>query len=642
MPYTRSISQEKENAGSLDLAEIKFCRNVIVNQNMKRNLFSLGVILCLGTCLVAQNNVSYNINNVPIGGGYNTAFGLQSLTVSIGARNSALGYEALKANTNGFFNTGIGVQALTANTVGAFNTAIGMQSMSATTTGFANSGLGYQTLFSNVSGAYNAASGLVSLSANTTGSNNTAHGAASLYTNTTGSNNTALGYYADVTAANLTNATAIGNEAKVSASNTIQLGNNAVTAVYAGTGTTAKLIAGGLQVTGGAPAPGKVLMSDAAGNATWQTAGAGGSGWSMMGNAGTVDGTNFIGTTDNVALSFRMNNQPAGRIESTNNGNTCFGYRSGNLPGGSGAKNTAIGYYALQANTAGRENVATGYNALKANLGGYYNTASGFGALEANTNAYYNTATGYASLANNTIGGSNTATGSSALYYNTNGFQNTAAGYFALYGNISGAQNTSTGSVSLLANGSGSNNVADGYASLVVNSTGNQNVAIGANALSINTTGSNNTGLGYYADVSTNNLNNATAVGANAVVNASNKVRIGSPAVTVVEGPVAYTISDGRFKTNIEEADVKGLDFIQRLRPVVYNMDTRKFQEFLTQNMADSVKVASLRKKWSKPPRKPAMTLMAYTYPKTKTTITASPTANLSCHWSRECKSNKP
>ena len=32
-------------------------------------------------------------------------------------------------------------------------------------------------------------------------------------------------------------------------------------------------------------------------------------GWSLLGNAGTVDGTNFIGTTDNVPLNLRVNNR---------------------------------------------------------------------------------------------------------------------------------------------------------------------------------------------------------------------------------------------------------------------------------------------------------------------------------------------
>ncbi len=550
---------------------------------MKKNLFTTGLLLLIATASFAQQNVSYNINNIPIGGTRCTAMGFQSLTVSTGWSNSAVGYDALKVNTTGSFNTAMGVQALSANI-----------------SGIANTGYGYQSLLSNVSGGYNSATGMVSLNANTTGSNNSASGVAALYSNTTGTGNTALGYYADVTVGNLSNATAIGNEAKVGASNTIQLGNSAVTAVYAGTGTTAKVIAGGLQITGGTLAAGRVLTSDAAGNATWQVLPSGGGGWSLLGNSGTVSGTHFVGTTDNVALNFRVNNQPAGRIEGVSNGNTCFGYKTGNLVIGTGARNTAMGYLALQSNTIGRENVANGYNALSANTSGYYNTANGFGALEANTTAYYNTATGYAAMANNTTGGSNTATGSSALYYNNTGINNTAAGYYALYGNTSGAYNTSTGYASMMTNSIGANNVSDGAFTLASNSTGNQNAAVGANALFDNTTGSNNTGLGYNASVSVGTLNNATVLGASAVVNASNKVRIGNPAVTVVEGSVAYTfISDGRFKNNISADDVKGLDFINRLRPVVYNLDTRKLQDFLTKNMADSVRAQYLKQDFS-------------------------------------------
>lgn len=36
---------------------------------------------------------------------------------------------------------------------------------------------------------------------------------------------------------------------------------------------------------------------------------------SLSGNAGTVDGINFIVTIDNVPLSVRVNNQQAGRID---------------------------------------------------------------------------------------------------------------------------------------------------------------------------------------------------------------------------------------------------------------------------------------------------------------------------------------
>jgi hypothetical protein len=51
-----------------------------------------------------------------------------------------------------------------------------------------------------------------------------------------------------------------------------------------------------------------------------------------------------------------------------------------------------------------------------------------------------------------------------------------------------------------------------------------------------NTTGSDNTALGFHADVPyPSNLSNATAIGAYAVVDASNKIRLGNTAVTVVE-----------------------------------------------------------------------------------------------------------
>jgi hypothetical protein len=573
-----------------------------VNQKskMKKNLLLLSMVLLCVTATFAQSNVSYNINNVPIGATYSTAFGFQSLISTTGARNSALGYEALKANTSGFCNTGIGERALTANTWGAFNTAVGSQTMIANSTGIANTAHGYQTLYNNTSGNYNTASGLVSLQYNTTGLNNTGHGAATLLTNTIGSGNTALGYYADVTTNNLSNATAIGNEAKVSASNTIQLGNNAVTAVYAGTGTTAKLIAGGLQVTGGTLAAGKVLVSDALGNATWQTLPSGGGAWSLTGNAGTSSATNFIGTTDNVSLNFRVNNQPAGRIESYNTQNTCIGYKSGNVVVGVGARMVAIGFEALQANIHGIENTATGYQALYANTDGIANTANGFSALKANTTGFTNTAFGNVALFTNTTGSYNTAVGGNALANNNTGSYNTASGFLALEVNGIGANNAGFGCAALNFNTTGSFNSASGRGALAGSTTGSQNTAMGANALWDNVTGNNNTALGYYANVSTGNLTNASAVGANAVVNASNKVRIGNTTVTVIEGQVPFSNpSDGRFKNNISEEDVKGLDFINRLRPVVYNLDTRKFQEFLTKNMSDSVRAQYLDKDFS-------------------------------------------
>jgi len=89
-----------------------------------------------------------------------------------------------------------------------------------------------------------------------------------------------------------------------------------------------------------------------------------------------------------------------------------------------------------------------------------------------------------------------------------------------------------------------------------------------------NTTGSNNTFLGYGANALTNNLANATAVGANAIVNASNKVRIGNTSVTVIEGQVDWSFpSDLRYKKDVRDLPL-GLDLILQLRPVEYRLRT--------------------------------------------------------------------
>jgi trimeric autotransporter adhesin len=82
------------------------------------------------------------------------------------------------------------------------------------------------------------------------------------------------------------------------------------------------------------------------------------------------------------------------------------------------------------------------------------------------------------------------------------------------------------------------------------NTTGTENLFAGNQSGSTNTTGGQHTILGYFADVSSaGNLQNATAIGYNTIVNASNKVRLGNAAVTVIEGQVAYTnASDKRLK----------------------------------------------------------------------------------------------
>jgi hypothetical protein len=81
---------------------------------------------------------------------------------------------------------------------------------------------------------------------------------------------------------------------------------------------------------------------------------------------------------------------------------------------------------------------------------------------------------------------------------------------------------------------------------------GLQNTASGTDALISNTTGNSNTAIGAFADVSAGNLNNATAIGEGAIVNNSNKIRLGNTSVTVIEGQVAFTNVSDKPKTKKE------------------------------------------------------------------------------------------
>jgi hypothetical protein len=339
-------------------------------------------------------------------------------------------------------------------------------------------------------------------------------------------------------------------------------------------------------------------------------------GWSLRGNAGTISGTNFIGTTDNQALNFRVNNEKSGRI-GLGDMSTFLGYQAGNndnLMNGT----TFIGYQAGFSNTTGFANTSIGNGALYSNTTGSYNTASGSNALSNNTTGSYNTASGYQALYSNTTGDNNTASGYRALYLNTTGFENTASGSNALYSNTEGSGNTASGAYALQSNTTGDDNTASGVNSLYSNTTGHDNTAIGRAALYYNTTGSYNTSCGRFALYDNSTQSNNTAVGYNAGSyytftqgtflgsdaypnnnngytnvmglgyqarpTASNSVRVGNSSVTAIGGFANWTnVSDGRFKKNVSE-DVKGLEFILKLRPVTYNLAVHDLAAYLKED----------------------------------------------------------
>ncbi|MFH1120704.1 MAG: tail fiber domain-containing protein [Bacteroidota bacterium] len=407
-------------------------------------------------------------------------------------------------------NIFLGLGAGQINTGGQGNTAIGEHSLFSNTDGTFNTAFGYEALYSNTSGIFNTATGYQSLYYNTTGSYNTANGLGAMAYNSTGNNNSASGYQALALNTTGNDNTATGNQTLYS---NISGSNNT---------------ASGHQ--------------------------------SLYSNLTGIDNT----AEGHMALYSNTN---------------------GNI-------NTAIGTNALYFNTTGSANTAMGYGALYTNTTATYNSAVGGLALYNNISGNNNVAIGNYSLYSNTIGNDNTASGVQALYYNTTGEENTASGYQALYSNITGEQNTATGYQALYFNTFGIGNTANGYAALGLNTigigniaigwkalfnntTGNNNIGIGELALNYNTTGNHNIAIGPHSGVAPNfpNLSNTIGIGNDDYQHgASNQVVIGNASMLVIAGKVGWSVlSDARIKNTVKE-DVKGLDFILKLRPVTYHI----------------------------------------------------------------------
>ena len=248
--------------------------------------------------------------------------------------------------------------------------------------------------------------------------------------------------------------------------------------------------------------------------------------WKLTGNAGTNITNHFLGTTDDVPLTFRQNNSGVGFL---NFYNVFFGNSAGrkniqNLP------------------ASGLQNVAIGNGALDESIKGNGQVAIGAGALADDTTETYvspafrepNTAVGYLAMYHNVRGFGNTSLGSLSGLNITDGNYNTAAGVrslskadFFIVPNSS-SYNAAFGFEALLKVNNADSNAAFGYRALQNNSSGSNNVAIGTQAMDGNTSGNFNTVIGHNADVGSGFLSFATAIGANARVDTSNAIVLGT------------------------------------------------------------------------------------------------------------------
>lgn len=278
--------------------------------------------------------------------------------------------------------------------------------------------------------------------------------------------------------------------------------------------------------------------------------------WSLTGNSGTTSGTNFIGTTDNISLLFKVNNYKSGWLDVVHS-NTGFGMLS-LYSNTTGEQNAAFGYKALMDNTEGNYNTASGYQALENMLSGLDNVGIGWQSGHILTTGSNNVAIGSGADfdANNTqnaialgygaVAASNTFTiGNSSLNYikapgiaGSNGqvltndgsgnwsFETPSSSGWSLTGNAGTTAGTNfigtTDAISLAFKLNSTNwgkldyalgNVSFGNLSLNSNTTGIENVAIGTEALKANTDGIANVAIGYNALLANTLGNDNIAIG---------------------------------------------------------------------------------------------------------------------------------
>lgn len=242
--------------------------------------------------------------------------------------------------------------------------------------------------------------------------------------------------------------------------------------------------------------------------------------WSLTGNAGTTSGTNFLGTTDNQPLVFKINNDEKlklsanGRLVFYNNNSQTYSnnlYIGGgnevpsNNAGGVNWGNAAIGLGSMSSNTIGNGNTAVGFNTLTNGTTSSFNTVLGINSMQAAVNSNNNVAIGPNTMGGMINGEFNTAVGFAALRAwgstttSTPALRgNTALGTNALLRLINGNYNTVVGQNGFLNTQSGNFNISIGYNNTPDAVTPYGNIFIGNNLSSFNSQPSQELNIGNW------------------------------------------------------------------------------------------------------------------------------------------------
>ncbi|HLF64605.1 MAG TPA: tail fiber domain-containing protein [Saprospiraceae bacterium] len=478
-------------------------------------------------------------------GFFNTALGSASLRSNTsGSRNIAIGYASLDANTSGADNVSIGNSALGENSSGNANIAVGGLSLEKNTSGNENTAIGFLVLNKNTTASYNTGLGSKALFLNTTGGFNTAVGYGVLRNNTIGNSNTGIGYDALESNSMGEENTGLGHHALWQ--NTTGTKNTAVGGRAAGLNTI-----GEHNVVLGVFAN---YYNEEGSNNTiiGYNAGMGSSQHDKSGNVFIGYQAGMSDTTDNKLYIENSNSTSPLiygdfdtdllRVNGTFNINNAYSFPSTDGSNGKvlrtdGAGTLSWGNQTLIADNdndtkvqvekffdddiirfdlAGTERwIMEGVHIAPKNSGSSVYIGEFTGDND-DLSSNGNVGIGLQSMNMNETGANNAAIGSLSLEKNTSGNQNTAIGALALNKNTTASYNTGIGGKALFLNTTGEHNTAVGYDAIQGNTTGSLNTGVGRSVLFYNTTGEENAALGYDALEQNTTGNKNTAAGASA------------------------------------------------------------------------------------------------------------------------------
>ena len=460
--------------------------------------------------------------NIDAGTNYNVFIGHNVAgggTLNDATENTGVGYSALANLTSGDTNTAIGRSAGLSITTGAENTIVGDKAGDAIGVGNSNTLVGQAAGGALTDGDNNVAIGASTMAQDDLGQGSTAVGAGALSSQNMASEaltkNVGIGYQARFYNVTGTSNSFLGYRAGFGASGQSHTGNIGI-----GHSSLLDITTGNYNISVGYNAAQNITTGGA--NIVIGT-----DAMSVPTNPETsiAIGQNAMGSlqagqafTDVIAIGL---NAVRGSSSSTDAINGSIGIGQDALRNiTTGARNTAIGYKALDEADVCDDSIAIGYQAMSGTDAGACNKNIAIGnyALDG-------------ALSNSV---NNVAIGVSALGASTSGTANVAIG-----GNGAGAAITTVSNIVAIGDGAlggaaqSQGNTGVGYASLY-NATGAKNTAFGYQSANTVTGGTENTVIGWDADTTGSGAVNQTVIGSETLGVSDNSVTLGNSAVTDV------------------------------------------------------------------------------------------------------------